>query len=388
MWRFLIIIALLLGVAPLWGQQRCGTPQPSDADYLIPAQQVDQRNNILTVPVVFHIVLEDDHPGISEAEIKSQLDALNRDFNLRNADIFQVPVLFRKYRASANIEFCLASKDPQGEKSMGITYTTTDIENIGQHIFQDGRQSVHYDVLGGKDAWDTDRYLNVWVAEMESFSGRSSFPAMGKKEEDGVVVDPAFFGNLGNADPMHTDGRTLVHEVGHYFNLRHPWLDNGCEFDDGVEDTPQQDKAYFGCPDPETSKSCGSLDMVQNFMQYGYDPCLLYFTKDQVDMMRNILQTTRKGLLMNDEACKSAEETSTLQLFYNPVKQNAQIIGGKPDISYTFNIIDLSGKILELNIANGYYSPGVDLSDYPVGVYIIQVEGEGQTISKKIFKYD
>ena len=50
-------------------------------------------------------------------------------------------------------------------------------------------------------------------------------------------------------------GRTTTHELGHFFNLSHPWTNN-CVSDDGIADTPNIDGPNYGCPNPGTVDAC------------------------------------------------------------------------------------------------------------------------------------
>ena len=82
----------------------------------------------------------------------------------------------------------------------------------------------------------------------------------------------------------------MTHELGHYFGLNHLWgLHNGCRHDDGVEDTPNQERPYDECPEFLQS-SCGSFEKSINFMDFANDKCLLFFPVGQIDIMRQTLE--------------------------------------------------------------------------------------------------
>ena len=69
--------------------------------------------------------------------------------------------------------------------------------------------------------------------------GYAQFPG-GPKDTDGVVVLNQAFGTTGTATGPFNGGRTAVHEVGHFLNLRHIWGDrNDCTGNDFVADTPE-----------------------------------------------------------------------------------------------------------------------------------------------------
>jgi len=337
------------------------------------------------IPLVFHLVLPEDVQGPSDTQLLSQVDALNENFQ-RLQSIQLVPTLFRSRLTIPHIQFCLASEDPSGAPHSGISRTTTGIQNIGQHFFSDGRQSVHHTLLGGKDAWDTERYLNIWVAEMTSFVGRASFPESGRKEEDGIVIDPDFIGKIGVPNQRFSEGKTLVHEVGHYLNLLHPWGDSGCETDDGLMDTPLQESPYFGCASPSNSRSCGTLDMVQNFMQFGDDPCLLYFTKEQVEMMRSILLTSRSKLIENGaRICNRNQpnQEDNVQIFYarNPERI---FIRGLQNQRFRIQVFNISGQLAHNFEVQDRYTTEINASSFPIGIYVVIVKGNEGLIKKKV----
>ena len=110
-------------------------------------------------------------------------------------------------------------------------------------------------------------------------SGFATYPGQSPPERTGVVINPKYFGC--NEHPRYGKGRTLVHEIGHYFGLKHVWShDPFCEDDDGVEDTPKQEYEHTGCP-TYPQASCTESDMFMNFMDYVDDPCMLLFSKGQ-----------------------------------------------------------------------------------------------------------
>ena len=124
--------------------------------------------------------------------------------------------------SDCEIEFCLAQKDPNGNSTTGITRTQTSETSFSTN------DDVKYTNSGGKDAWNTLEYLNIWVCDLSGgLLGYAQFPG-GNVNEDGVVCDYAYFGNIGTATPPYDKGRTATHEVGHWLNLRHIWGDSNC----------------------------------------------------------------------------------------------------------------------------------------------------------------
>ncbi len=257
------------------------------------ASRLKQTNEIITIPVVVHVVYATAAQNVSDQQILSQIEVLNRDFRRLNPDTGNTPQVFKPVGADAGIEFCLASRDPQGNFTTGITRTPTTNTN-----FTTFNNAVKYDVTGGKSAWNTSEYLNIWVCNIQgSVLGYAQFPG-GNPATDGIVVDYLAFGTTGSAQSPYNGGRTTTHEIGHWLNLYHIWGDDGgaCTGTDYVGDTPNQGGEYYGCPSfPQTS--CGSQDMFMNYMDYVNDNCSNIFTQGQRDRMRAAINIWRSGLL-------------------------------------------------------------------------------------------
>lgn len=234
---------------------------------------------IITIPVVVHVVYATPSQNISNAQIQSQIDVLNEDFRRQNPDAVNTPSAFQSVAADTEIQFCLATVDPNGNPTTGITRTATNVS-----AFSGTTNNVKFTNQGGKDAWPRDQYLNVWVCPLQSgLLGYAQFPG-GAAATDGVVVTTTAFGRTGNVIAPSDRGRTATHEVGHWLNLRHIWGDGPCGQDDFVNDTPGSDAPNYGCQ--IGTISCGTVDMVQNYMDYSDDACMNLFTAGQKARMR------------------------------------------------------------------------------------------------------
>jgi hypothetical protein len=246
------------------------------------------------IPVVVHVVWHTSAENISEAQIESQIEVLNRDFRATNPDKADVPAVFQDLIADSRLEFHLATTDPDGHPTNGITRTET-----SRTEFSDD-DSVKFSARGGIDAWPTDRYLNVWVCNLQPWLGYAQFPG-GPAETDGVVITHEGFGTTGTATAPFDRGRTTTHEIGHWFNLYHIWGDDGggCSGTDEVADTPNQGGPNYGCPGfPHIS--CGNGpngDMFMNYMDYVDDACMVMFTEGQVRRMDAALEGPRSSFL-------------------------------------------------------------------------------------------
>jgi len=255
------------------------------------ALEVTQK--VITIQTAVHVVYATEEENISDEQILSQLDVLNADYRAQNEDVANVPDAWRGLVGDANIEFELASEDPDGNSTDGITRTETDRESFGS--LNDPVKSAD---SGGIAPWPTDRYLNIWVCNLDRLLGYAQFPG-GPPETDGVVILYTAFGTTGAAQDPYNRGRTATHEVGHFLNLFHIWGDSDdCTGSDEVSDTPGAQAPNYGKP-AFPSVSCNNApngDMFMNYMDYTDDDSMYIFTAGQVIRMNAALATERAAL--------------------------------------------------------------------------------------------
>ncbi|MBV9209115.1 MAG: zinc metalloprotease [Acidobacteria bacterium] len=251
------------------------------------------RPGITTIPVVVHVVFRTAAENISTSQIKSQIAALNKDYRATNPDRSKVPAVWKGLITDARIQFKLATKDPQGHSTTGITRTQTTRTSFGSN------DSVKSAATGGKNAWPTNRYLNIWVCTLGGgLLGYAQFPG-GPAATDGVVILNTAFGTNGTATAPFNRGRTATHEIGHWLNLRHIWGDTEhCEGTDFVADTPNAQQPNFGTPTfPHVTCNNGpNGDMFMNYMDYVDDAAMFMFTSGQVARMSATLDGPRSTL--------------------------------------------------------------------------------------------
>ena len=247
---------------------------------------------LIKIPVVVHVLFRRDVENISDAQVKSQIDVLNRDFRAKNPDRSSAPPVWKSLVADANIEFALATRDPNGRQTTGITRTRTSRASFPP---DDSMKTA----AGGRAPWPSRRYLNIWVCNLgQNLLGYAQFPG-GPARTDGVVVLHSAFGTKGTAQAPFNLGRTATHEVGHWLNLRHIWADTlGCGGSDFVSDTPNQAGPNTGKPAfPHLSCSNGpNGDMFMNYMDYVDDAAMVMFTPGQVARMNACLVDVRGEL--------------------------------------------------------------------------------------------
>lgn len=255
---------------------------------------------VYTIPVVVHVVYNTTAENISDAQVLSQIDVLNKDFGRTNTDASSTPAVWQSIAANTEIRFCLATVDPNGNPTTGITRTYTTVTAFSTN------DNMKRTSTGGRDAWNTSQYLNIWVCDLGSgYLGYAQFPG-GPASTDGVVIDYQAFGTTGSAAYPFNLGRTATHEVGHWLNLYHIWGDDGnsCSGSDGVSDTPNQADENYYCPTfPTISCSNGpNGDMFMNYMDYTDDRCMNLFTLGQKARMQALFATggARSSLLASN----------------------------------------------------------------------------------------
>jgi hypothetical protein len=252
-----------------------------------------RRVGIVTIPTVIHVVFSNEDENISDEQVKSQIEALNRDYRAQNADRTDVPSVWASLVADVQVQFALARKDPNGADTSGITRTETTSANFSTD------ESVKSTATGGLDPWPRDNYLNIWVCNLGGgLLGYAQFPG-GPAETDGVVILYSAFGTLGTATAPYNLGRTATHEVGHWLNLTHIWGDRlDCGGTDSVDDTPPAQAPNYGKPTlPHVSCSNGpNGDMFMNYMDYVDDAVMIMFTPGQVARIGAALEGPRVSI--------------------------------------------------------------------------------------------
>lgn len=444
---------IIAGAATVHGQERvCGNELLIQETLNDPAakasmeayfQQYDAENKILAeqrtrmaskgtageyakvvIPVVFHIVLSqaqiDQMGGTSGVitRVNSQLTAVNEDFSATNADIGNVPQAFKSLIGKANIEFSLAKRDPEGKAKWGIVYKIKDPSFTGFSAHDNSIKTANI----GSEPWDNTRYLNIWVTLITAggsgqgqvlgyaYNNVYAQQRYGNPNLGGVVMHYLTLGRRtapGEVfySPSTTKGRTLTHELGHYFNLWHIWGkttpsgQKSCIDDDGIQDTPLQEESNTQCP-LGVQANCPSDphpggEMYMNYLDYSSDNCTIMFSKGQVDRMRT--ETALNGqvwsLTQNPQLTLWPTDVSAVE--YN----NKVEIGPNPSTG-KFNIYfyDKYDRLDDIVVTNYFgqvvkritatdqqqYKYDIDITGVAAGMYIVQLHFENGTIVRKV----
>lgn len=223
-------------------------------------------NGKIEIPVVINVLYRTTAENITAAQIQSQIDVLNKDFNALNSDYNSVPALFSGIKANVGITFVL---DQVVRKSTTKTSWGTN-------------DAMKKTSSGGLAAISPTTKLNLWVCTIGGgILGYAQFPG-GASTTDGVAIDSKYFGLSGSANAPYNLGRTATHEVGHWMNLRHIWGDANCG-SDLVSDTPTHNDANYGVPAyPHYSTCTGTpVEMTMNYMDYTDDNAMYMFSTGQ-----------------------------------------------------------------------------------------------------------
>ena len=244
------------------------------------AQERGGDDQLIIIPIVYHIIHEGGNENISDAQVYNSLDLLNRDMRKLNPDTLNIVSEFVDLAADINIEFRLAQRDPEGNCTKGINRIQSNLTNEGGSEMKD------------LIFWPRDMYLNIWVCkDAAGAAGYTYLPSSVNNgwlaDQDGIVMRHDYVGAIGTSSS--SSSRTLPHEVGHWLNLLHTWggtnepaVGDNCFSDDGVDDTPLT-RGWTTCSNNPVS--CGSLDNVENYMEYSN--CRKMFTQGQRARMRS-----------------------------------------------------------------------------------------------------
>ncbi|MCU0446074.1 MAG: M43 family zinc metalloprotease [Microscillaceae bacterium] len=304
----------------------------------------DKSGATYTIPVVVHIIHNGGSENISDAQVQKGIEHLNLAFR------HLAPYNGAK-GVDVDIAFCLAKQDELGNPTNGITRTVSALTDLN---------SANDLTMKNLSRWDTKKYLNIWLVKeicMPSYgcgvAGYAYYASAHGTSFDGVVNEARWFGSSFDGSKIH------IHEVGHYLNLAHTFdggcVNNNCLLNgDRVCDTPPDDsKAAIGCA--STTNTCttdvddtsinnpfrpiglGGLgdqpDMIENYMDYGFQSCQNAFTQGQKDRMVAALTGVRASLLGSlgcTDPC-----TTPIQLIVNQSPLNPVNVGSLVNFANT-----------------------------------------------------
>ena len=292
---------------PLLNQRKVQT-EAFFQQQLIKQRSANAQEIVYTVPVVVHIIHNGEAIGTgnnpSDAAIQVMITGLNAGFRKIGAQAGGVDI---------GIQFQLAIRSPE----CGITTGINRVNGSGVTNYTSGGIAVDTyagsaDELAVKSLsrWPNIDYINIWIVNKingdSNAGGFAYFPEYNSALDDGIVVC---------AGTVNGTNKTIVHEMGHVFNLYHTFHDyqygpeTNCPSSlscattgDEVCDT----EPVLNVPCSTTFNTCTSAPfqiadasfnytVLNNYM--GYTNCQWMFTQGQKDRMRAALLAFRAGLI-------------------------------------------------------------------------------------------
>ncbi|HXC05205.1 MAG TPA: zinc-dependent metalloprotease, partial [Bacteroidia bacterium] len=313
--------------------------------------------------------------------------------NLWNADSVNIPTVWKPIEGVAHIHFCLASRDTLGNPTTGIIRTSTTITSFANSPYD---HKINYTSQGGDNAWNKDHYLNIWVCNLGTgILGYTQMPGAGPPSRDGCVINCIAVGKTGATAPYNL-GRTVTHEVGHWFNLLHTWGDDygACSGTDQVTDTPNEADANYSSYPPFTVKTDSCTPAApgfiwQDYLDYTDDLGMCMFTEGQVQRMQACLHGARDSILsspaLGPAGISNLNLNNLLRVFPSPTAGIVYVQGMISQEKVWIKLYTLTGQQLSAFTPEHTDSPiTLNLGDFPDGMYLLEVSTPAQKTVRKI----
>ena len=419
------LLLLLFVVTISFGQQRtCGTdaymekmlsnPEmkqqylelqkqfESELERLTNAQQNRNGNATFSTNALVRIPVAIHYPSVvnSSAEsVKSclrllaqkQVAILNADYNATNSDL-RLWTAASIYYPGVNI----GDMDVSWEIATQNHPTSSGLSN--------GTLAVTFgtNFLSNADSdSEWSGYCNLVVRNISGgilgYSPLAGSPSQGMT----VVIDNNAFGATMTGSPTSCSGyvpgapynlgRTLTHELGHFFKLYHTFQSctntNCATQGDRVCDTPPLGTPTYSCPSDGTVAGCDGTTpaLTMNYMDYTNDACMYMFTAGQVTRMLAWYNTISSQLLTNVLANNDFVKNN-FSIAPNPNKGIFSIQLSETIDNYTVVIMDALGReifIAEYNQTSDLVQ-NIQLDNALSGMYFVTIQSKGAQITKKI----
>ena len=285
------------------------------------------KAQVYTIPVVFHVLHLGESVGtghnIPDEQIESAIEGMNRDYRRTAAD----GGIAQGAGVDTEIEFCLASIDPNGDPHSGINRINANNQFNYQNIGID--EDINGSDLKNLSKWPTADYVNVWVVREINDQGAwpnwnggtlgYAYPVSSSSNNnpnvnptgnsrDGIVVANFSLGN----DPNNNTSwniyfnlnRTMTHEMGHHLNLQHTFDGGSCS------ESNCSTQGDFVCDTPPTvqqtncnTPACSGTQQVTNYMDYTGEDCANMFSDGQSTRMRAVLEGFSRNSLTQSAGC-------------------------------------------------------------------------------------
>ena len=344
------------------------------------------RSTLYTIPVVVHVIHLGEPIGtgsnISDVQIQQAIAGLNNRFRNING-----------LGADIEMEFCLASADPNGNSTNGINRINgASVPNyLAEGIKPTGNPCSAAAETAIKDLsrWPVSDYYNIWVVSEicnGSFVGYASYPNGGLY--DGLVIV---------STSMTSNSGTLPHEMGHGFFLYHTFngdggnaycpVDTNCLVDgDYVCDTPPHKQGDCGSINP-----CTTLGVWDNsrYNYMAYCPLVNRFTQGQKDRIIATLMVEPRASLLNSIGCgavgiNESASNNVFSLFPNPAKNQINVKTDVKLLGSVYVVYDNTGKLVLTGKINSENTV-IEFGNLSNGIYLFSV-GENMKQTFRVVK--
>lgn len=340
---------------------------------------------VLEIPVVFHIVGDAvTLSSIEESDLIEFVDYCNSVLSGMNISLIKVRPEFESTIGIANINLIIEDIIFQDSEARFVLDPFSSSNNNLEEV-------KNYDT-GGSNPLDTDRYLNIWISKIYKPDGNIN------KFTLGYGTAPNGAPGWGNTDRVQgvllnkkviDDGRRLVllHELGHYFGLRHvvEFQQKFCEDTDGISDTPMGKKSP-SCDHDDTCSGDNGPDMTENFMNPQAFHCRYMFTKGQVNVMRDIIKEYRPELYREIEIEKP-EPISSIKIYPNVVTDGFTLEFTDCDVKFIdVHIYKSNGILMYADRFSAIRYKTIDVSDFHDGSYFVTIQYGNDIEVRRIIK--
>ena len=318
---------------------------------------------------------------------QNQVNILNADYNATNTDVSlwtNASVYYPGVNiGNMNVQFVIATQNhPTGT---GLT---------------NGAPAITFgtDFLSNADTDTTwSGYMNLVVRNING--GILGYSPLGGQPGSGmtVVVDNNAFGSGAGCTGFapgapYNLGRTLTHELGHFFNLNHTFAScdgaNCATSGDRVCDTPSTNTPEYNClADGSVFSPCdGSAQLTMNYMDYVQDRCMYMFTAGQATRMTAWYNSISSQFLTNTLGNNDFVENN-FSIYPNPNNGTFNIVLKELTSNYTIQIYDATGRtVVDYEYSNNTsLSLEIKIDNALAGLYFVTIKvADGGIINKKV----
>jgi len=367
-----------------------------------------EKSNIKTIPVVFHVNDPTNPQKVTLDQVQSALDIVNEDFRAMNATINNIRPEFQSVIADMEVEFCLASIDPNGNPTNGITYHYNNFNGVEPNGTGSAVKSEAY--------WPADQYLNIWIVNYVFDdgslygSGWAYLPDtwVADNNVDGIVYNHRYLGYTGSSEVSGPGSwqahmaHVLTHECGHYLNLHHTFYNYCDEPGDYVDDTPYV--FYHGsnnCDQIGTLCSSTTVIMDQNYMDY--TPCPSMYSLGQKARVQAALNSSvagrnnlwsesnliATGCLANTTGIAELDALNRTALYPNPASNQIELefdLDDSRDVNISIQNAVGQRVYSEITFVETGEIKSLDVATLPTGVYFVHLQLGEYHMTKRFVK--